>query len=110
MRDRGVLECGMRVPPERGPNRCPRASGTPAFPMPTVLRVGPYRFYFHSGDRVEPPHVHIGRDDNEAKFWIQPVRLHHNDGFRSAELRRDAEIVEENDEQLLEAWNGYFGE
>ena len=77
--------------------------------MPTVLRVGPYRFFFHSGDRVEPPHVHVSRDDNEAKFWLHPARLHHNDGYRSAELRRVAELVEENDERLLEAWNGYFG-
>ena len=23
--------------------------------MPTVLRVGPYRFYFYAGDRYEPP-------------------------------------------------------
>ena len=26
--------------------------------MPTVLRHGPYRFFFYSGDRDEPPHVH----------------------------------------------------
>ena len=27
--------------------------------MPTVLRVGPYRFFFYASDRAEPMHVHI---------------------------------------------------
>lgn len=30
--------------------------------MPTVLRVGPYRFFFYAGDRSEPAHVHVERD------------------------------------------------
>lgn len=76
--------------------------------MPTVLRFGPYRLFFFSGDRVEPPHVHVARDENEAKFWLGPVRLHASDGFRSAELRRVTALVEENEEQLWEAWHGYF--
>ncbi|MGB0911926.1 MAG: DUF4160 domain-containing protein [Nitrospirales bacterium] len=36
--------------------------------MPTVLRVGPYRFFFFAGDRNEPSHVHIERDEKIAKF------------------------------------------
>jgi hypothetical protein len=78
--------------------------------MPTVLRIGPYRFFFFSGDRAEPAHVHVARDDDEAKFWLAPVRLHENGGFRSADLRRITTLVEENEVRLLEAWNGYFGE
>ncbi|MGH2758625.1 MAG: DUF4160 domain-containing protein [Actinomycetota bacterium] len=42
---------------------------------PPVLRSGPYRFFFYSGDRLEPPHVHVERDDDQAKFWLQPVAL-----------------------------------
>jgi hypothetical protein len=38
--------------------------------MPTVLRVGPYRFFFYAGDHDEPPHVHIEREDKLAKFWL----------------------------------------
>jgi hypothetical protein len=49
--------------------------GRVGIPVPTVLRAGPYRFYFYSGDRDEPPHVHVARDANEAKFWLEPVRL-----------------------------------
>lgn len=55
--------------------------------MPTVLRSGPYRFYFYAGDREEPPHVHVERDDSEAKFWIDPVRLQRSAGFAAMELR-----------------------
>ncbi|MFA5874126.1 MAG: DUF4160 domain-containing protein, partial [Anaerolineales bacterium] len=42
--------------------------------MPAVLRVGPYRFFFYSGDRDESPHIHIEREGNTAKFWLKPVR------------------------------------
>jgi hypothetical protein len=34
--------------------------------MPTVLRSGPYRFFFYSGDAGEPSHVHIERDGSVA--------------------------------------------
>ena len=43
--------------------------------MPTVLRIGPYRFFFYAGARDEPPHVHVERDRSNAKFWLDPVRL-----------------------------------
>ena len=50
--------------------------------MPTVLRVGPLRFFFYAGDGAEPPHIHVERDDSEAKFWLDPVRLERSRGFR----------------------------
>ena len=37
-------------------------AGGVAGPMPTVLRVGPYWFYFHSHEPNEPPHMHVDRD------------------------------------------------
>ena len=43
--------------------------------MPVIHREGPYRFYFLSLDRGEPPHVHVGRDRALAKFWLSPVQL-----------------------------------
>ena len=49
--------------------------------MPTVLRRGPYRFYFYSHEPNEPMHVHIDRDDLSAKFWLEPVDLARNFGF-----------------------------
>ena len=41
--------------------------------MPTVLRIGPYRFYFFSNEGDEPPHVHVDRDAATAKVWLDPV-------------------------------------
>src|SRR6266446_2696968 len=77
--------------------------------MPTVLRIGPYRFYFVSHDMDEPPHVHVDRDDESAKFWLAPVALASNLGFTTVELRRVQRLVVERELQLLEAWNEYFG-
>ena len=76
--------------------------------MPTVLRSGPYRFYFYSSDRDEPLHVHVSREANEAKFWLEPVRLAWSRGFSASELRRIEGIVAENVQQLIEAWNAFF--
>lgn len=76
--------------------------------MPTVLRSGPYRFFFYAGDRDEPPHVHVERDDNTAKFWLEPVRLERSGGFRSQELNRIRNLVAENQEQLRRSWDDYF--
>ena len=76
--------------------------------MPTVLRSGPYRFYFYSGDRDEPPHVHVGRDQDEAKFWINPVRLAWSRGFSGPELRKIEAIVVENGQAILDFWNAFF--
>jgi hypothetical protein len=78
--------------------------------MPTVLRVGSYRFYFYSHEPNEPPHVHVDRDDSSAKFWLDSVSLAKNLGFGAKELRKLQGIVQENQEMLLEAWHEYFGD
>jgi hypothetical protein len=77
--------------------------------VPTVFRSGPYRFFFYSADQVEPPHVHVERDDGSAKFWLDPVRLDASKGFAASELRRIERVVEENEALLLRAWDEYFG-
>jgi hypothetical protein len=78
--------------------------------VPTVLRSGPYRFFFYSGDRSEPPHVHVERDDSTAKLWLKPVRLQSSQGFRPAEVRQIQQLVERYREELLRSWNGFFNE
>jgi hypothetical protein len=76
--------------------------------MPTILRSGPYRFYFHSHEPNEPPHVHVDRDELSAKFWLQPVSLARNLGLSPAELRRIQRLVAQHRVEFLEAWDGYF--
>lgn len=76
--------------------------------MPTVLRSGPYRLFFYSADRDEPPHVHVARDDCHAKVWLEPVRLHDSTGFARAELGVVEALVREHAATLRKAWNDYF--
>ena len=78
--------------------------------MPIVLREGPYRFFFYSGDRDEPQHVHVARDNRIAKFWLDPVRIQRSGGLRRAEIRRVQRIIEENHGLLMEAWDDYFND
>jgi Domain of unknown function (DUF4160) len=55
--------------------------------MPTVLRIGPYRFFFYSGDGAELPHIHVEREEQIAMFWLGPVRPAKSGGFNRPELR-----------------------
>jgi len=77
--------------------------------MPTVFQDGPYDFVFFSSDKDEPPHVHVKRERLIVKFWLQPVALERNRGFRAHEVRAIARLVETHREALLEAWHEYFG-
>lgn len=77
--------------------------------MPTVLRSGPYRLFFYAGDGGEPAHVHVRRDELEAKFWLNPVGLARNRGFEPHEIWRIEELVLEHGELLRRAWHEYFG-
>jgi hypothetical protein len=76
--------------------------------MPTVLRVGPYRFFFFASDRDEPQHVHVEREDTIAKFWLDPVRLQSSGGFSRVEISRIRRLIEEHRTRLMEAWDEYF--
>jgi len=78
--------------------------------MPTVLREGPYRFFFYSSDGAEPPHVHVQRDDAIAKFRLDLLRLDYSVGFRPVEIRRIQAIIERHEDSILDAWNDHFGQ
>ena len=77
--------------------------------MPTIFRAGPYRFFFYAGDRDEPLHVHVEREDRVAKFWLDPTRFCYSSGFRGAELLRVQKIIQEHQQDFMEAWHDYFG-
>ncbi len=87
--------------------------------MPTVLRVGRYRFYFFSNEsreppHIHPPHIHVRAAEDEAKFWLDPVQLVANYGFNGRELTKIQDLVEVHLEvyrhELLEAWHDHLGE
>lgn len=74
--------------------------------MPTILRIKGYRIWFYEADLAEPPHVHVGKARNEAKFWINPVRLARPGRFQTHELAEIERILAEHEAAILEAWNG----
>jgi hypothetical protein len=77
--------------------------------MPTVLKEGPYRFFFVSLDRGEPPHVHVRCENMVAKFWLEPVVLERAGGFNRAQITTIAKLVQKHREILLERWYEFFG-
>jgi hypothetical protein len=76
--------------------------------MPTVLRVASYRFFFYSLENDEPPHIHVEAGGNVAKYWLNPIELAMNDGFRSHELTKLRLLVIEHRIKLAEAWDAHF--
>jgi hypothetical protein len=78
--------------------------------MPTVYRIGAYRFFFYASDGAEPPHVHVERGDALAKFWLTPVFLANSHGFRGPEINRLQLMVQEHEQDFLGAWNDFFND
>ena len=66
--------------------------------------------FFYAGDRYEPHHIHIERDNKIAKFWLKPIRLQSSDGFNRKEIKQIHNIIEDNKMVLVEAWDEYFGD
>ncbi len=74
--------------------------------MPTIGGIpGPYRFFFYSFDCQERPHVHVERDRNTCKFWLEPVELAYNHGFTPKELNRIRQLILAHLQRIIEAWN-----
>ena len=73
--------------------------------MPTILRLGPYRLYFHSHEPNEPPHIHVDRDAATAKFWLKPAGLASSEDFKPHELTKLLRLVQQHEKELVDAWN-----
>ncbi|MGH9515758.1 MAG: DUF4160 domain-containing protein [Terriglobales bacterium] len=54
-------------------------------------------------------YIHVDRDYLSAKFWLDPIQLARNFGFRAHELRAIQPVVEDHEKDFLEAWNEFFG-
>lgn len=75
--------------------------------MPTILRVGAYRFHFYSDEGDEPPHIHVATPEGECKFWLEPVRLARNKGVAPIAVREIEKLVFEHLVLLLEKYDEY---
>lgn len=72
--------------------------------MPVILRIKGYRFWFYEADLEEPPHIHVGKDGKEAKFWVNPISLAKSRRFRDYELNEIEKIIQEFQDNILNAW------
>ena len=77
--------------------------------VPTVLRHGPWRFFFYSNEGSEPPHIHVESSTGIAKFWLVPVALVGSRGISPRDLLRLERFIDEHSLDLTRAWNEYFG-
>jgi hypothetical protein len=80
--------------------------------MPVVFQHRGFKFFFYSNEGIprEPVHIHVQKDNVEAKFWLIPeVRVAYNDGYNARKLRELLEIVEHNRDRIERAWNEFFG-
>ncbi len=77
--------------------------------MPTVLRVGGFRFFFYSNENDEPPHIHVEKAESTAKFWLHPdVELAWSIRFRDRDVSKLRKLIEDQQEWFLEKWNEHF--
>ena len=76
--------------------------------MPTIVNIKGYRLYFVSFDGSEPMHVHVRKDNKNAKVWITPLAFaqsqfnEHENGVIIKILRNNVEIIQEK-------WHEHFG-
>jgi hypothetical protein len=76
---------------------------------PTVFRERGYRFFFFSREEARM-HVHVVSGDGEAKFWLEPkIVLAKNYRYSRRQLNEIASLVEVHYNELINAWQKYFG-
>jgi hypothetical protein len=77
--------------------------------LPTVLRINGYRFFFFSREEIRK-HIHIHSADGEAKFWLEPqIELAQNYRLSKKNLNEVEKIIEDHIDDLITAWEQYFG-
>ena len=76
--------------------------------MPTILKIGKYRFFFFSNEGSESVHIHIESDENYAKFWLEPINLAKSIGYNVKELNEIRKLIIDNVEIIKVKWYEYF--
>ena len=72
--------------------------------MPVIFRQRGYAFFFVMFDLSEPLHVHVRNGRNEAKYWVSPLTLAWNRGYRPHELTEIEHLVEAQEDLIVAAW------
>jgi len=75
--------------------------------MPSRMVDG-YKLQFYSADIHEPPHIHVVKAENRAKIWLHDLSVAMNRGYNARELNRIIGMIQEQQEELTEWYNGFF--
>ena len=87
--------------------------------MPQLFKVGSYRVFFwaRENDPLEPVHVHIAQGapgPNATKIWITKrgrcMLCHNHSKIPDAVLRNIMDVLEARSDEIIAAWNAFFGE
>jgi hypothetical protein len=75
---------------------------------PTILKIGPYRFFFNSREEIRR-HIHVSCPAGVVKFWLEPlVSLASYYRLSPKELRQIENIVREREDEFKSAWDRHF--
>lgn len=77
--------------------------------MPTVLLINGYRFFFYTGDKDEPAHVHVEKGDGVGKIWLEPeLKPQYFDHFKSQQKKEAMKLAAEHYGLLKSKWHEFF--
>jgi hypothetical protein len=66
-----------------------------------------YRFGIRSADSDEPPHVHIARGRQVAKYWLDLIELAHNGGYNRGQLETILVLIRAHHSEFMENWREF---
>jgi hypothetical protein len=79
--------------------------------MPVLLRLEGFRYFFYSfeGAPREPPHVHVRKDNMEAKYWLTPdVRRAWSKRLDPRTLKMIETVVNDRRDEFEDQWHVFF--
>ena len=75
--------------------------------MPTIFELFGLRFFFYANEH-SPVHVHVVRDDDEAKIALEPeIKLVYNHGLKERDVKRALELTRLYSDEIMEMWHKY---
>jgi hypothetical protein len=76
---------------------------------PTLRNESGYRFSIFSNEEKRI-HVHVYKENNSAKIWIEPVvELAENKGFSQKDLNKIMKIVKDHEEDFKTKYKEHIG-
>ncbi len=73
--------------------------------VPTIVEDG-YHLQIYPNDHT-PAHVHVWKNENEARVLLDSLKVASNEGFNPRELKKVVELVQKHQLRLLSAWDTY---